>query len=92
MSTIVGLLFYSLQHRPCFELDSNKNIIEHVTITNNLKTQSFDIKNEQENVVSQETEIIKNSIEENNNLLPKLSKQEKGKGFSVFWNKISEWF
>ena len=92
MSTIVGLLFYSLQHRTCFELDSNKNIIEHVTITNNLKTQSFDIKNEQENVVSQETEIIKNSIEENNNLLPKLSKQEKGKGFSVFWNKISEWF
>ncbi|NQY21519.1 MAG: cell division protein FtsA [Campylobacteraceae bacterium] len=92
MSTTVGLLFYALQHRPCFELDSNKRIIEHITVKNIAKSQAFDLKEEKMNVVSKETEINKISIAEDNNLLPKLSKKEKGKGLSVFWNKISEWF
>jgi cell division protein FtsA len=81
MSTIVGLLLYGLESNPNFELDSNKKL-------------------RQKRVVSQQTMNNLNEIKPNNTqadkkqqeILPRISEQDKAKGVSKIWKKFSEWF
>ncbi|MFV0563876.1 cell division protein FtsA [Malaciobacter mytili] len=93
MSTIVGLLFYSLNDNRTYELDSNKNLIkkaikkEEPIVTSIVKEEKIIVKDEK---VKEKTT---NTLEkEDTTKLPTLSKKDKGKGMSRFWSKVSEWF
>lgn len=98
MSTIVGLLIYSLDRNQTFELDSNKKLRKKLILRKKVET----LKEEKivnHNVGSRrktESSSRKPALEEHNSmdsaLLPKISKDDKSKGISKFWNKISEWF
>ena len=98
MATIVGLLLYSLEPNRNFELDSNKNLIKKIKIKatpNNIQepiaeeTKSKPIQKEQ--TINVEENII-NKGDQDNTILPTISKDKKGKGMSKFWNMITEWF
>jgi len=91
MSTIVGLLVYSLGINRSYELDSSKKlmkpvkkqqaIVEEKAINNNsvnTKSASFNDK----------TDL---NLKDDPTILTPLSKDKK-KGVSKFWSKISEWF
>ena len=92
MSTIVGLLFYSLHKNTNFELDSNKKLREKVveqkvTVQKELK----DSQMKQKDVQNKENMDIKLRADDPSRL-PKISEKDKGKGMAKFWNKVSEWF
>ena len=93
MSTIVGLLFYSLDKNRNFELDSNKElrkkaveqevIVEEPQVKEKRRTQPKDSKPQ-----AQKLDV---NVEDPTQL-PKISEKDKGKGMTKFWNKVSEWF
>lgn len=89
MSTIVGLLFYTLDNNRTFELDSNKKLRKKVIVRKAVKEQvrKEEIQTQNNNIESQST-IVKDEEE----LLPTIPKKEKNKGVSKFWNKVAEWF
>ena len=91
MSTIVGLLFYSLDKNRNFELDSNKKlrrkVIEQKTVQKEIIKE---IPKEKENSTKQNIDIKLKTDDPTK--LPRISEKDKGKGMSRFWNKVSEWF
>lgn len=91
MSTIVGLLFYSLDKNRNFELDSNKKLrrklIEQKVVQKEIIK---DIPKEKENLQKQNVNIKLKTDDPTK--LPRISEKDKGKGMSRFWNKVSEWF
>ncbi len=99
MATIVGLLFYSLETNRNFELDSNKNLIKKRKIEEVVqKPQEEDfsqvVENTKERAPIQQKEH-KTRMEEKKDesgRLPTLTKDDKSKGVSKFWNAITEWF
>ncbi len=97
MSTIVGLLIYSLNQNKTFELDSNKKLRKKITLKRRVEPLKENIVNNSSNVKRRTDSNLKKSEYEDNSsmdstLLPKISKSDKNKGLSKFWNKISEWF
>lgn len=82
MATIVGLLLYGLDTNANFELDSNKKLRKRIK---KIEEQPKIIK-----IQKHQTQI--RDTKENTELLPTISKKDKGKGMSRFWNKVSEWF
>lgn len=102
MSTIVGLLLYSLDTTRSYELDSNKKLIK--PIKKNVVQEETQSSNFQNNVnmnsssnanvnVNQNNEQAQARAEINDNpaILTPLSKQKKN-SVSRFWSKVSEWF
>ena len=81
MSTIVGLLLYGLDPNPNFELDSNKKLRQKQVVTQ----QSMNNLNE---IKPNNTQADKKQQE----ILPRISEQDKAKGVSKIWKKFSEWF
>ena len=91
MSTIVGLLVYSLGINRNYELDSSKKlmkpvkkqqaIVEEKTINNN----SIDTK------PSSNDDSAGLNLKDDPTILTPLRKDKK-KGVSKFWSKVSEWF
>ena len=92
LSTIVGLLFYSLNNRAGFELDSNKVLRKQIVLKTKVLNQNMMSKELHEKVDVKERIVEKNTINEQETLLPKLSKDKKGRGITSFWTKVSEWF
>jgi len=82
MATIVGLLLYGLDTNANFELDSNKKLRKRLE---KVVEQPKIIKTQKQQPEYRETK-------ESPELLPTISKKDKGKGMSRFWNKVSEWF
>ena len=92
MSTIVGLLVYSLGINRNYELDSSKKlmkpvkkqqtIVEEKTINNNSMNTKSATSNEAPDL------SLKN---DDPTILTPLTKDKK-KGVSKFWSKVSEWF
>ena len=82
MSTIVGLLLYGLDTNASFELDSNKKLRKRVkkTVEQPKIVKTID-KQTQENIPETQTTPL--------SIIPKNNKK---KGVSKFWNKVSEWF
>jgi cell division protein FtsA len=93
MSTIVGLLFYSLDKNRNFELDSNKKLRRKV-IEQRRVIQKEEIKEIQraKQQPNDKTNIDIKLKSEDPTQLPKISKSDKSKGMARFWNKVSEWF
>ena len=93
MATIVGLLLYSLDTNPNFELDSNKKLRKKRITPKRTENRVQPVSKQQEQVVAQPKtqarQQSKSGLEET--LLPKLDKKDK-KPMSKFWNKVSEWF
>ncbi|RXJ60242.1 cell division protein FtsA [Candidatus Marinarcus aquaticus] len=83
MSTIVGLLLYGLDPNPSYELDSNKQL--------RYKKEIQQPKAAQEQAKQAPTQTV-SSQEEQTDALPTISKKDKAKGVSKFWNKVAEWF
>lgn len=100
MSTIVGLLLYSLEANRNFELDSNKNLIKKRKIEDRSEKIDNSILSQEinENIpqktkdqkLNKEDNLTKN--DSNTTILPTISKDKKGKGMSKVWNVITEWF
>ena len=103
MATIVGLLFYSLESNRNFELDSNKNLIrkkqveqqtiqqmEEPATSHHIEQTSISQRKESMTQVKEEKRV--NNSDHNTTVLPTISKDNKGKGMSKFWNAITEWF
>ena len=90
MSTIVGLLIYSLGINRNYELDSSKKLMKPV------KKQQAIVEEKTINNNSVNTKSASNNIKSDLNLkddptiLTPLRKDKKG--VSKFWSKISEWF
>ena len=88
LSTIVGLLLYSLEKNPFFELNSNKQLKEQIqtqekiSIAEEVKITTNDISSKQDN-----TQI--DSLESLNNI-HKQQKEEKTSFVSKIWKKIGE--
>lgn len=94
MATIVGILLYSLDKNRNFELDSNKKLRRKVVVKpkNELpKEQEVAVKRKVNSDVKRESKSIEQTAV-SGELLPKISKADKNKGISKFWNKVSEWF
>jgi cell division protein FtsA len=91
MSTIVGLLYYSLGTNRSYQLDSSKKLVrpikkerieqEKQTTTNPTYSQKSSSDNIKEQI----------EIKDNATVLTPLTKEKK-KGVSRFWSKVSEWF
>ncbi|WP_428023095.1 cell division protein FtsA [Arcobacter sp.] len=92
MSTIVGLLFYSLDKNRNFELDSNKKLRRKVIKQNTIQKEEFKEVQRNTRQVEQKTNMDIKLKPEDTTQLPKISKSDKGKGMARFWNKVSEWF
>ena len=92
MSTIVGLLFYSLDKNRNFELDSNKKLRRKVIKQNTIQKEEFKEVQRNTRQVEQKTNVDIKLKPEDTTQLPKISKSDKGKGMARFWNKVSEWF
>lgn len=90
MSTIVGLLLYSLGDNRSYQLDSSKKLIKPLK-----KDRVHESKNENLNMnnqtISNNLASSENTIKENPTVLTPLVKEKK-KGVSKFWSKVSEWF
>lgn len=97
MSTIVGLLEYSLGTNKNYQLDSSKQLIKPLKReprVENKTVQSPNISMPEQQVtqMTQEQRIAhQEELKENPAVLTPLSKEKK-KGVSKFWSKISEWF
>ena len=91
MSTIVGLLFYSLGTNRSYQLDSSKKLVkpikkeriveQKVTTNNPIHSSKPSVDNIKEQI----------EIKEHSAVLTPLTKEKK-KGVSRFWSKVSEWF
>jgi cell division protein FtsA len=91
MSTIVGLLFYSLGTNRSYELDSSKKlmkpmkketvVVEEKTTNNNSINTKYAGDFDKQNL----------DIRDNSTILTPLRKDKKT-GVSKFWSKVSEWF
>jgi cell division protein FtsA len=81
MSTIVGLLLYGLDPNPNFELDSNKKLRQKQVVTQQPMNNLNEIKPNNTQADKKQQEI-----------LPRISEQDKAKGVSKIWKKFSEWF
>ena len=102
MSTIVGLLLYSLGTNRSYELDSSKQLIKPIkkeaviqekpqmnnnnNINHNINAHHNKPEQQNNNTLKEDIEIKDNSA-----VLTPLSKEKK-KGVSKFWSKVSEWF
>ena len=91
MSTIVGLLVYSLGINRNYELDSSKKLMKPVkkqqaiVQEKAINNTSINTKSEPNN---QKSEI---GLKDDPTILTPLRKDNK-KGVSKFWSKVSEWF
>ena len=104
MATIVGILLYSLESNRNFELDSNKNLIKKRKIveqSNTAKTTESNSSNKTSGTKkdasnspsTKNTSKLDLDLEEDGEgRLPTLTKKDKSKGVSKFWNAITEWF
>lgn len=91
MSTIVGLLYYSLGTNRSYQLDSSKKLVKPIkkdridqgktTVSNPAYSQKSNSDNIKEQI----------EIKDNATVLTPLTKEKK-KGVSRFWSKVSEWF
>lgn len=85
MSTIVGLLLYGLDPNPTYELDSNKQL-----------RYKKEAPKQANNTATQEKSSVQDGAQQTQNkqddILPTISKKDKAKGVSKFWNKVAEWF
>ena len=86
MATIVGLLLYGLDTNANFELDSNKTLRKRVA---KIVEQPKIVKTQKQQTHAQSQT---HESKDESALLPTISKKDKGKGMSRFWNKVSEWF
>lgn len=95
MSTIVGLLVYSLDKNKTFELDSNKKLRRKISIkrkVENAKDNTMPNTSKRKQDINAKKTTLDYNSSIDSALLPKISKDDKNKGISKFWNKISEWF
>ncbi len=99
MSTIVGLLLYSLDPNRNFELDSNKALIKKRKIDDlsTVKIESQDLSGLDLSTPTKPEVSKKNIKKEDPKLddsgkLPTLNKNDKSKGVNKIWNAITEWF
>ena len=93
MSTIVGLLLYSLDQNRSFELDSNKKLRKKVVLKPKREAPKEENITAKRKVNSDVKHVEKEEVTSTSSeLLPKISKNDKNKGISKFWNKVSEWF
>lgn len=102
LSTTVGMLLYSLEPNRNFELDSNKNLIKKVkieerrekveTISTPSPTKQRPVQQKEQKIEIQQGEPLRKLDPNDPTILPTLSKENKGKGMSKFWNVITEWF
>ncbi len=96
MSTIVGLLEYSLGATRNYELDSSKQLVK--PIKKEPRIENKIIENSQVSADQMRTEFnnrdLSTSNEENRDTSAVLTplEKDKKKGVSKFWSKISEWF
>lgn len=95
LSTIMGLLQYSLGTNRNYQLDSSKKLVKPIKkeLYKEQKLESVHIGNptqadKQQLSNSQKEEY---QIKDNSTVLTPLNKEKK-KGVSRFWNKVSEWF
>lgn len=94
MSTIVGLLLYSLGSNRSYELDSSKKLVKPIKreIVIEEKVSPMSNNNDIGNPSQQEErKIEKPEFRDDSTVLTPLSKEKK-KGVSKFWSKVSEWF
>jgi len=91
MSTIVGLLLYSLDRNRNFELDSNKKLRRKI-IPQKIVQKEIVRETVKEKEVEAKSGIDIKLKAEDSTRLPKISEKDKGKGMAKFWNKVSEWF
>lgn len=97
LSTIMGLLLYSLGTNRSYQLDSSKKLVKPIK-KEIYREQKMDTNNMNPTQPSQQpkqsTPNLKEDIQikDNSTVLTPLDKNEKKKGPSRFWNKISEWF
>ncbi|MFK2821920.1 cell division protein FtsA [Arcobacter sp. YIC-80] len=95
MSTIVGLLEYSLGATRNYELDSSKQLVKPIKkeprienkVIENSQASMSDTRRGFENEMNKPNEEIRDTSA----VLTPLEKDKK-KGVSKFWSKISEWF
>ncbi|MGP2655997.1 cell division protein FtsA [Malaciobacter sp. WC5094] len=95
MSTIVGLLEYSLGATRNYELDSSKQLVKPIKkeprienkVIENSQASISDTRRGFENEMNKPNEEIRDTSA----VLTPLEKDKK-KGVSKFWSKISEWF
>jgi len=92
MSTTVGLLAYSLNNRSGYELDSNKILRKQIIQKSKAHVPHMAPKDVPVKEEIKEEIMHKSMDNEVETLLPKLSKDKKGKGLSSFWTIVSEWF
>lgn len=99
MSTIVGLLLYSLETNRNFELDSNKNLIKkrktETFSSNTIDTGSFadlDLNTVSKPIENKKTSKPIEQKVDDSGRLPTLSNEDKNKGMKKIWNAITEWF
>jgi cell division protein FtsA len=94
MSTIVGLLFYSLGTNRSYQLDSSKKLVKPIK-KERIAEQKVSPSNSGNPIHTSRPSVdnIKEQIEikDNSTVLTPLTKEKK-KGVSRFWSKVSEWF
>ncbi len=97
LSTIMGLLLYSLGTNRSYQLDSSKKLVKPIkkevykeqrVETSNLNNQQSGQAQAKQSSPSQKEDF---EIKDNSTVLTPLNKEKK-KGVSRFWNKVSEWF
>lgn len=90
MSTIVGLLVYSLGINRSYELDSSKKLMKPVK--KQAIAEEKAINNNSINTKSTSNNEIEGlNLKDDPTILTPLTKDKK-KGVSKFWSKVSEWF
>lgn len=90
MSTIIGLLVYSLGINRSYELDSSKKLMKPVK--KQVITEEKVINNDSINTKSNSNNYREDlNLKDDPTILTPLQKDRK-KGVSKFWSKISEWF
>lgn len=90
MSTIIGLLVYSLGINRSYELDSSKKLMKPVK--KQVITDEKVINNDSINTKSTSNNYREDlNIKDDPTILTPLQKDKK-KGVSKFWSKVSEWF
>ena len=90
MSTIVGLLVYSLGINRSYELDSSKKLMKPVK--KQVITDEKVINNDSINTKSTSNNYSEDlNLKDDPTVLTPLRKDKK-KGVSKFWSKVSEWF
>ena len=98
MSTIVGLLLYSLDTTRSYELDSNKKLVKPIKknqvqeeMITNFQNNTNVNGNTSANVNLTNEQQARNELNDNPAILTPLAKQKKN-SVSKFWSKVSEWF